>query len=790
MGDTQGFHANTALPGKDMAYRKVRAGHGGPLHSQDLDSEELQATALELEWDMEKELEEPGLDRFQLEDGGHHPVGNSSSTADLDMEPIQPSVSPHGRFERLQEDPDYVSHFTRPAPKSQRRGTCPLARYLLLGGGLFILGLIIGRYAHQPNNRTPGPPAVTDLYQKILLDINAEGIRAQIRALSAASVEGESSMARYLLHHWTELGLMDVHMANYSVLMSKAGSSPSTITETASAQCFLPNSKPCDSNSRNSRDQLSSYAAYSAVGTLEAEVVDVQYGSMKDLIQARTATNATRRIAVLKLGQAPFLYTLSLLADAGFGGVLPYVDPCDLPDRPALWDEAFGMSLNPGGDPSTPGYPSIAGSYREHRSNLTSLLVQPISASLARQLLSAGAAEKGGACVSINMPVAAERKTISVSIGTHTTYKTVHNVIGYLRGATNPDRYVLVGGRHDGWYEDTGVVEGLGSAAILSQVITALTTRTTKGWRPDRTIVFCSWGGSAFGSIGSFEWAEDNRLVLESNAVAYVSLHSPVRGRAVLHSMASPSLLQLATDIHKKLSMNCTRGASCRSPNVSSVQSPGDVNFFANHLGIPILEFAFQESRTGENTNFLSEAFFPTNSSAVDTLDPFFNLHEIIAKMTGEAILRLSTDPVLPFYPLDIALDVQNKLKDDKLSTNELLAEAASLRESSTFFQSEMMRPANDPKERDPPHVRMLNDVLQRLERSFIIPHSPPGLYRNLLYTLNGHAQFSILQDSQQAQQQGGANSSLSLILNAINSAERLIRSGLDLFENDPNRAN
>ena len=47
------------------------------------------------------------------------------------MEPIQPSVSvsPHGRFERLQEDPDYISHFTRcPGHKGQRRLHCTLAR--------------------------------------------------------------------------------------------------------------------------------------------------------------------------------------------------------------------------------------------------------------------------------------------------------------------------------------------------------------------------------------------------------------------------------------------------------------------------------------------------------------------------------------------------------------------------------------------------------------------------------------------------------------------------------------
>lgn len=32
-------------------------------------------------------------------------------------------------------------------------------------------------------------------------------------------------------------------------------------------------------------------------------------------------------------------------------------------------------------------------------------------------------------------------------------------------------------------------------------------------------------------------------------------------------------------------------------------------------------------------------------------------------QMTAEALHRLVSDPVLPFYPLDIALDVQNKLK-------------------------------------------------------------------------------------------------------------------------------
>lgn len=59
-----------------------------------------------------------------------------------------------------------------------------------------------------------------------------------------------------------------------------------------------------------------------------------------------------------------------------------------------------------------------------------------------------------------------------------------------------------------------------------------------------------------------------------------------------------------------------------------------------------------------------------------------------------------------------------------------LLSSAASLRDHAAFFQSETMRPANDPKERDPSHVRMLNDVLRDLEKSFVVPQAPPGVFR------------------------------------------------------------
>ncbi|KAJ8278823.1 hypothetical protein COCON_G00058890 [Conger conger] len=222
------------------------------------------------------------------------------------------------------------------------------------------------------------------------------------------------------------------------------------------------------------------------------------------------------------------------------------------------------------------------GSFREYRPNLTSLLVQPISASLANELLSSPPRE-GAAGLSLHLPIQCdappspgytphgrdlysarvnhpsrltrplfnliraesrvtfprERKTVVLSIGTRAAYRTVYNVVGFLKGATNPDRYVLVGSRHDGWRHGDGA-EWSGGLGIMTQIIGALTGRARKGWQPDRTAVFCSWGGSAFGNIGSVEWGGENGVVLQSRAVAYVSLHRPIRSRGPLRPTASP----------------------------------------------------------------------------------------------------------------------------------------------------------------------------------------------------------------------------------------------------------
>ncbi|MGH0170344.1 UNVERIFIED_CONTAM: hypothetical protein FKN15_058891 [Acipenser sinensis] len=128
------------------------------------------------------------------------------------------------------------------------------------------------------------------------------------------------STARSLAEHWTELGLTDVHLVNYTVLLSLPGSTPNTITAKDRGQCILPNGTPYDTESHTPYhiDQLYSYVAYSAKGVREAEVIDVQYGTLDDLIQAHTATNVANKIALLKLGHVPLLYKAEVI-DVQYG---------------------------------------------------------------------------------------------------------------------------------------------------------------------------------------------------------------------------------------------------------------------------------------------------------------------------------------------------------------------------------------------------------------------------------------------------------------------------------------
>lgn len=159
--------------GENMAYRKAHAIHGSSMHPpQDLEREDL-----DLEWEMEMELEEPELDNFQLEFADSQTLGNSFSGEMNSEQLIQPSVSPHGRFKRLQEDSNYVLQFSGTVPRGHKMRVTCIVKFLLFGAGAFFLGLLIGLHAKRPEKQPTTPTTSTDILERVIQNITAEKIQ-------------------------------------------------------------------------------------------------------------------------------------------------------------------------------------------------------------------------------------------------------------------------------------------------------------------------------------------------------------------------------------------------------------------------------------------------------------------------------------------------------------------------------------------------------------------------------------------------------------------------------------
>ena len=60
----------------------------------------------------------------------------------------------------------------------------------------------------------------------------------------------------------------------------------------------------------------------------------------------------------------------------------------------------------------------------------------------------------------------------------------------------------------------------------------------TTGWRPRRSIVFCSWGAEEYGLIASTEWVENFAKVLSHRSIAYLNVDVAVDGTAPLFDLS------------------------------------------------------------------------------------------------------------------------------------------------------------------------------------------------------------------------------------------------------------
>lgn len=75
----------------------------------------------------------------------------------------------------------------------------------------------------------------------------------------------------------------------------------------------------------------------------------------------------------------------------------------------------------------------------------------------------------------------------------------IQDVFGLIRGREEPDRYIILGNHRDAW--TYGAVDPHSGTAALLEIARRFGVMLRSGWRPQRTIIFCSWDAEEFGMV-------------------------------------------------------------------------------------------------------------------------------------------------------------------------------------------------------------------------------------------------------------------------------------------------
>ena len=76
-----------------------------------------------------------------------------------------------------------------------------------------------------------------------------------------------------------------------------------------------------------------------------------------------------------------------------------------------------------------------------------------------------------------------------MNVFNHRKISKIHNVIGMIEGAVEPDRYIIIGNHRDAWTFG-GIDPNSGTAALLEISRALMSLKKNKEWEPKRSILF------------------------------------------------------------------------------------------------------------------------------------------------------------------------------------------------------------------------------------------------------------------------------------------------------------
>jgi N-acetylated-alpha-linked acidic dipeptidase len=504
----------------------------------------------------------------------------------------------------------------------------------------------------------------------------------------AASAQN-NKLAAFLEREWRNQGWEDVTLRRYDVLHS----SPRSVTLEMTAPVHFTASLREDAYSRDPSTRNSgidsAYFGYSASGDVTAELVYAHNGNPEDYDVLRKNGISVKGKVVLLRYSNPYSYRgfKAITAEReGVAALLIYSDPADdgyargkvFPDGPwgpesHIQHGAITYDFIVPGDPTTPGWPSVAGAKRVDRAEARSLpkiIGLPLSWRDAKPLLERmNGAEvpeewRGALPITYRFNGAV---TVHVHADMDTSIKPYTVVEARIRGSEVPDEWVLIGNHRDAWVY--GGVDPVSGTASMLELTRSLGELKKRGKRPRRTVIVCSWDGEEYGLTGSTEWGEQFADELKKKLVAYVNVDESVAGAA---TTAGPDGLRFEPSAVASLApMLVEASKSVRAPSGKSlyeawrvtaksnrklpalpadsdlvetrIGSGSDHTVFLNHLGRPVINLQFNGDY-GVYHSAYDDHFWMTSIG-----DPGFEYHIAMTRIWGLVTLRLANSDILPF---------------------------------------------------------------------------------------------------------------------------------------------
>ena len=490
-----------------------------------------------------------------------------------------------------------------------------------------------------------------------------------------------------------------------------------------------------DSTSSRTKQELPAYNVYGADGDVTAELVYVNQGMPDDYQELdRQGVSVKGRIVLARYGGGWRGLKPKLAYEHGAVGCLIYSDPRD--DGYGAGDSYPKGGYRPrdgiqrgsvqdmvlySGDPLTPGVGATADAKRlpiQDAKTLLKIPVLPISYAAAEPLLTALGGRvapvgwRGG--LPLTYHVGPGPAKVHLKVLSDWNQKTLYDVIAVLRGAQEPDRWIVRGNHHDAWV--FGATDPLAGQVALMAEAKAIGKLYKDGWRPRRTLVYASWDGEEPGLVGSTEWAELHADELKAKAALYVN--SDTNGRGYVGMSGSHSLQHYASEAARDVKDpetgasvlaravarehiahydSAPHGSSNTELELGALGSGSDFTPFLQHLGVSSLDVGFE-----------GEADYGVYHSAYDSfdhfrrfVDPTFEYGVALAKVAGRLMLRAAQAQLLPARESDFAASIAGY--DDELHK---LADGmrAKTHELSKLLDEDAYKLAEDPsKPRAPP---------------------------------------------------------------------------------------